>query len=74
MFVKAIKDNRSGRDGYYCSLVISQRVNGKPVHRIVQSFGYVSRERLPYLRAAFNDGNPEEILIRELDKIHKEKY
>ena len=73
MFVKAIKDNRSRRDGYYCSLVVSQRINGKPAHRIIQSFGYIPRERLPYLRAAFNDGNPEEILQRELEKLNKKR-
>ena len=72
MFVKAIKDNKGGKDGYYCSLVESRREKGKPSHKLILSFGYVPKERLPYLRAAFNDGNPQETLERELAKA-KEK-
>lgn len=71
MFIKVIKDNKSGRDGYYCSLVESFRINGKPVHRMIQSFGFIPRDRLPYLRAAFNEGKPEDILERELQKMNK---
>jgi len=69
MFVKAIPDNKNGRDGYYCSLVESRRVDGKSRHVLMQSFGYVPSERLPYLRAAFNEGNPEEILSEERKKL-----
>lgn len=69
MFVKAIPDNKNGRDGYYCSLVESRRVDGKSRHILMQSFGYVPSERLPYLRAAFNEGDPEEILSREKKKL-----
>lgn len=71
MFVKAIKDNKGGKDGYYCSLVESRREKGKPSHKLILSFGYVSKERLPYLRAAFNDGNPQETLERELAKAEE---
>ena len=69
MFVKAILDNKNGRDGYYCSLVESKRVEGKSRHVLILSFGYVPSERLPYLRAAFNEGEPEEILSREKAKL-----
>lgn len=72
MFVKAVPDNKKGRDGFYCSLVESRRVNGKPSHKLVLSFGYIEKDRLPYLRAAFNEGEPAEILKRELEKA-KEK-
>lgn len=71
MFVKAIKDNKGGKDGYYCSLVESKRVHGKSCHKLILSFGYVPKERLPYLRAAFNDGNPQETLERELAKAEE---
>ena len=73
MFVKAIPDNKKGRDGYYCSLVVSRRVDGKYSHVLMQSLGYVPSERLPYLRAAFNEGDPEEILSREKEKLAARK-
>ncbi len=71
MFVKAVPDNKKGRDGYYCSLVESKRVNGKPFHKLILSFGYIERDRLPYLRAAFNEGKPTEILKKELEKAEE---
>jgi hypothetical protein len=73
MFVKAIPDNKKGREGYYCSLVESRRVDGKSHHVLMLSFGYVPSERLPYLRAAFNEGEPEEILSREKAKLAARK-
>ena len=68
MFIKAIKDNKKNRDGYYCSLVSSERVKGKSVHKLVRSFGFIPSNRVPYLKAAFNDGDPEKILQDELAK------
>jgi hypothetical protein len=73
MFVKAILDNKNGRDGYYCSLVESKRVEGRSRHVLILSFGYVPSERLPYLRAAFNEGDPEEVLSREKAKLAARK-
>lgn len=71
MFVKAIPDNKGGKDGYFCSLVESKRVNGKPCHKMILSFGYMTKDRLPYLRAAFSEGDPAEILQKELAKMEK---
>lgn len=71
MFVHAVPDNRGKKDGFYCSLVESHRINGVPMHSIKISFGFVPSKRLPYLKAAFNNGNPAEILeqaIRSLEK------
>ena len=62
MFIHAVPDNRGKKDGYYCSLVESRRISGIPSHLTIMSFGFISSERLPYLKAAFNSGNPEEIL------------
>ena len=59
MFIHAVPDNRGKKDGYYCSLVESRRVNGIPRHETVLSFGFIATERLPYLKAAFNRGDPE---------------
>jgi len=64
LFVHAVPDNRGKKDGYYCSLVESRRINGVPTHSTLMSFGYVRSERLPYLKAAFNSGNPEDILAK----------
>lgn len=71
VFVHAVPDNRGKKDGFYCSLVESHRIDGLPVHTIKISFGFIPSERLPYLKAAFNNGNPSEILkqaIRSLEK------
>ena len=62
MFVHAVPDNRGKKDGYYCSLVESRRINGVPSHSTRMSFGFIPSERLPYLKAAFNSGDPEVIL------------
>ena len=65
MFVHAVPDNRGKKDGYYCSLVESHRINGIPKHEIILPFGFIDAQRLPYLKAAFNRGDPEAILERE---------
>lgn len=72
MFVHCIKDNKGKRNGYYCTLVNSVRVKGKPVHEIIMSFGFIPAERVPYLKAAFNSGEPETILANELRRQESE--
>lgn len=62
MFIHAVPDNKGHKDGYYCSLVESRRENGKSRHVIIQSFGFIPTQRVPYLKAAFNAGDPESIL------------
>lgn len=71
MFVHAVPDNRGKTDGYYCSLVNSRRIDGVSKHEMILSFGYIPSDRLPYLKAAFNRGDPETILERE--KCRQEK-
>ena len=73
MFIHAVPDNRGKKDGYYCSLVESRRINGVPSHSTLLSFGYVQTERLPYLKAAFNSGNPEDILIKAKNSQKKRR-
>ena len=65
MFIHAVPDNRGKKDGYYCSLVESRRIDGVPKHVTVLSFGFIPAERLPFLKAAFNQGDPDAILARE---------
>ena len=73
MFIHAVPDNRGKKDGYYCSLVESHRVDGISKHETVLSFGFISAERLPYLKAAFNRGDPASILEREKCSQEKRK-
>ena len=70
MFIHAVPDNKGKKDGYFCSLVQS-RLNekGVSVHEQKLNFGFIPSERLPYLRAAFNKGDPEVILKREKAKL-----
>jgi len=69
VFIHAVPDNRGKKDGYYCSLVESHRENGKSVHSIKLSFGFIPTARLPYLKAAFNDGDPAEIFEKESRRL-----
>lgn len=73
MFIHAVPDNRGRKDGFYCSLVKSHRVDGIPRHETVLSFGFIAAERLPYLKAAFNRGDPEAILEREKRSQEKKR-
>lgn len=74
MFIHAVPDNRGKRDGYYCSLVESRRDGGKSVHSIKLSFGFVPSERLPYLKAAFNQGDPAEVFERERRRLESKGH
>jgi hypothetical protein len=73
VFIHAVPDNRGNRDGYYCSLVESRRTNGISVHKTIRSFGFISSDRLPYLKAAFNKGNPSDILEAVMRNQKSEK-
>ncbi len=72
MFLKAVPDNRNGKDGCYCSLVESKWENGKSAHVVKANLGFISSERLPYLRAAFAKGDPEAVLLKEKSKLRKD--
>lgn len=71
MFVHAVPDNRGKKDGYYCALVESHRKGSVPSHSVKISFGFIPTERLPYLKAAFNRGDPAEILGQALRSLEK---
>lgn len=70
MFVHAVKATKGGAKGYYCTVVTSVRKPGStsPSHETVMKLGFVGEDRLPYVKAAFGDGDPAEILRRELSK------
>ena len=74
MFIHAVPNNRGKKDGYYCSLVESKRKDGKSVHNIKYSFGFIPSDRLPYLKAAFNEGEPSEIFENEVRRLEKKVH
>lgn len=69
MYIYAVPDNKGKKDGYYCTLVESKRIDGIPKRIIKMSFGFIPSERLPYLKAAFNSGDPKQILEAALSRI-----
>ena len=71
MFIQATKDNKGGRDGCYCALVRTVVKNGRQSHEVLRTLGFVPNSRIPYLKAAFNEGDPAEILKKELEKAIK---
>lgn len=66
MFVHAVKAPRGGVKGYYCTVVNSVRKPGStsPSHETVMKLGFVGEDRLPYVKAAFCNGDPAGILMR----------
>ena len=70
MFVRVIPNNKGHKNTVFCDLVESYRdKDGVSKHRVVVKLGQFSPERVPYLKAAYNEGNPDEILKRELQKL-----
>lgn len=70
MFIRVIPNNKGSKNTVFCDLVESYRdENDTPKHRVVVKLGQFDRERVPYLKAAFNKGVPERILENELKKL-----
>ena len=68
MFLRIIPNNKGKNNTCFCSLVESYRdENGIPKHRTVVKLGQIDKERIPYLKAAFGNGDPMEILQHELN-------
>jgi hypothetical protein len=69
MFIRVIPNNKGAKDTVFCDLVESYRDdNNISRHRIVVKLGQFDRDRVPYLKAAFNRGDPAVILKNELGK------
>jgi|GEM_PF-693631 len=66
MFISTVRHRKKGVEGFYCTLVESVRdSSGEPRHRKVRALGFVAAERLPFLKAAYGEGDPFETLARE---------
>ena len=73
MFVRVIPNNKGGKQTVFCDLVESYRdETGVSKHRVIHKLGQFEPDRVPYLKAAFHKGDPEEILEREKKKLKKE--
>lgn len=73
MFIHAVPDNKGKKYGYYCSLMESCRIDRKTTLLTRLSFGFVSTQRLLYLKATFNEDDPTEIFEREQHKSENKK-
>ncbi len=70
MFLRVIPNNKGSKSTVFCDLVESYRdENNVSRHRVVVKLGRFDRERVPYLKAAFNSGDPAIILENELKKL-----
>ena len=58
MFIKAVQNNWGSKGTYYCSLVEAYRENSKIKHRTIRSFGLLTEEQLPYLKAMYAKKKP----------------
>lgn len=58
MFIKAVQNNRGRKGTYYCSLVEAYHENSKIKHRTIRSFGLLTEEQLPYLKAMYAKKKP----------------
>lgn len=70
MFIRVIPNNKGTKNTVFCDVVESYRdENGVSRHRTVVKLGQFDPDRVPYLKAAYYKGNPDEILKRELQKL-----
>lgn len=70
MFIRVVPNNKGAKNTVFCDLVESYRDdNNVSKHRVVVKLGQFDPGRVPYLKAAFYEGNPDEILKRELKKV-----
>ena len=58
MFVKVVQNNRGKKGTYFCSLVESYRDGDKIKHRTIRSFGLLTEEQVPYLKAMYAKKKP----------------
>ena len=58
MFIKVVPTRKGQAGTYYCSLVESYREDGKVKHRTIRSFGLLTEEQIPYLKAMYAKHKP----------------
>lgn len=58
MFIKILTKKYNGKERYYASLVENKRIDGKVVQKVKANLGPVSKEQIPYLKAAYSATKP----------------
>jgi hypothetical protein len=58
MFIKVLTKNSSRGTRYYASLVENKRVNGHVVQTVKANLGPVTKEQIPFLKAAYSKKKP----------------
>jgi len=58
MFIKILTKEFGGKKHYYASLVENKRVNGRVVQTVKAHLGPVTKEQIPFLKAAYAKNKP----------------
>lgn len=58
MFIKILTKTYKGEKRYYASLVENKRINGKVVQTVKANLGPVTKDQIPYLKAAYAAKKP----------------
>lgn len=58
MFIKILTKSNGMKIHHYASLVENKRVNGKVVQTVKAYLGSVTKEQIPYLKAAYAKKKP----------------
>ena len=59
MFIKVLSKTYNNKTHYYASLVENKRVNGKVVQTVRSNLCPVTKEQIPYLKAAYARKKPK---------------
>ena len=58
MFIKILTKTYKGEKRYYASLVENKRIDGKVVQYVKANLGSVTKDQIPYLKAAYATKKP----------------
>lgn len=65
MFIKILTKEYKGEKYYYASLVENKRINGKVMQTVKANLGAVTKEQIPYLKAAYAKKKPRLVYDEE---------
>lgn len=59
LFIKILSKTYKEKTHYYASLVENKRVNGRVLQTVKAHLGPVTKEQIPYLKAAYAENKPK---------------